>query len=121
MRTTTRATTRTTTSEHDDEHGCEHDSGHDDDGDYGKTLEGPIIVFDGGSDYCEGSGGQFNGYEPVIGFAWAVIYDVRTEGSASEKNIRVKIDTEAEEAFGLVGGGTLYAGVTHATPGVIVR
>lgn len=88
---------------------------------YGHTLEGAIIVFDGGEDYCDDGGGPFNGYEPLVGFAWAVVYDVRTSGGASQKNMKMKIDTFVDRAVGLRGGGGVFAGVTYDNPPVLIR
>lgn len=88
---------------------------------YGRTLEGAIIVFDGGDGYCEGSGGQFNGYQPLVGFAWVAIYDVRSSGSSSQKNIKMKIDTYVDRSVGLRGGGGIFAGVTWQAPPMLIR
>lgn len=88
---------------------------------YGRTLEGAIIIFDGGAGYCQGSGGPFNGYEPLVGFAWAVVYDVRTSGGASQKNMKMKIDTLVDRSVGLRGGGGFFAGVTYDNPALIIR
>lgn len=88
---------------------------------YGRTLEGAIIIFDGGPEYCEAHGGAFNGTERLVGFAWAVVYDVRTSGSASSKNMKMKIDTYVSQTVGLRGGGGFFAGVTYDAPGVLVR
>lgn len=89
--------------------------------DWGKTLEGPIIVFDGGDDYCVGSGGNFTGYEPVVGFVWGAIFDVRSQGAAASKNIHVHLDTTIERQFGTRPGGTLDAGIVYDTPPQIAR
>ncbi|MCB9778421.1 MAG: hypothetical protein H6742_07655 [Alphaproteobacteria bacterium] len=78
---------------------------------YGNTLEGAIIVFDGGPGYCQGKGGSFNGYEEIVGFAWATVYDVRTKGGAKDKNIFVRIDPMADEVIGIAGGGQVAGGV----------
>lgn len=78
---------------------------------YGNTLEGAIIVFDGGPGYCQGKGGSFNGYEEIVGFAWATVYDVRTKGGAKNKNIFVRIDPMADEVIGIEGGGQVAGGV----------
>lgn len=88
---------------------------------YGRTLEGAIIVFDGGPGYCQGSGGSFNGFEPLVGFAWAAIFDVRTSGSASQKNVRMKLDTLVDRRIGLRGGGALLAGVAFQSPSRLIR
>lgn len=79
---------------------------------YGNVLEGPIIVFDGGPEYCT-TGGDFNGEELIVGFAWAVIYDVRTSGGAKDKNIWVKLKPMADQELGFEGGGLVDAGVLY--------
>lgn len=89
--------------------------------DYGKTVEGAIFVFDGGPEYCQGMGGSFNGSETIVGFAWAAVYDVRTNGASSEKNIWVKLNPMAEEELGFEGGGLVDAGVMNQEPPVRVQ
>ncbi|MCK6506542.1 hypothetical protein L6R53_24740 [Myxococcota bacterium] len=88
---------------------------------YGQTWEGPLLVFDGGPEYCEGMGGGFNGVEELVGFAWAVVYDVKTAGGAADKNIRVKLDLMAEQEIGLGGGGLVDAGVDYDEPTHLIR
>ncbi len=89
--------------------------------DYGHTYEGPIIVFDGGDEYCEGSGGPFNQYETIVGFAWAAIYDVRTKGGASNKNIWVRLDPMGGHMEGRRGGGEVDGGVLAPAPVRLVQ
>ena len=75
---------------------------------YGNTIEGPILVFDGGPGYCSGGGGAFNGTEDIIGFVWAAVYDVRATGAASEKNIILKLDKTIVREVGTQPGGEDY-------------
>ncbi|MBK7756441.1 MAG: pilus assembly protein [Deltaproteobacteria bacterium] len=82
---------------------------------YGKTLEGVIVIFDGGPDYCTGKGGSFNGSEVVSGFVFGAVYDVVNSGKASEKNISVRIDLSADRELGTKGGGR-DAGVVYQPP-----
>ncbi|MCB9761243.1 MAG: hypothetical protein H6739_15485 [Alphaproteobacteria bacterium] len=82
---------------------------------FGNTLEGPIILFDGGSDYCSGGGGSWNGSETITGFIWGAIYDVRTSGGASNKNVWVRLDVEGNHPVGTAPGG-LDAGVLYQPP-----
>ncbi len=89
--------------------------------DYGNTFEGPIIVFDGGIDYCLGLGGAFNGTEEVVGFAWAAIYDVQTKGSAASKNIWMRLNPLEDADFGLSGGGLVDGGVIFYQGGHVVE
>lgn len=88
---------------------------------YGRVVEGAIVVFDGGEAYCRGSGGNYNGYEELVGFAWAAIYDIKTTGSSSSRNLRLKLDMHVDHAVGLRGGGGDFGGVTYQTPGMLVR
>lgn len=82
---------------------------------YGKTLEGVIVIFDGGPDYCTGKGGSFNGSEIVSGFVFGAVYDVVNSGPAKDKNISVRIDLSAERELGTKGGGR-DAGVIYQPP-----
>ncbi len=88
---------------------------------YGRTFEGPIPVFDGGPEYCLGSGGSFNGTEQIVGFAWAVIYDVKTSGAAETKNVWLRLNMMAEEDYGKANGGLVDAGVNNIAPATVVE
>lgn len=73
--------------------------------DYGKTLEGSVLVFESGPEYCEDSGGQFNGSHPLRGFVWVAIYDVRNTGRAEERTLKLRVDgTREHEVEGEAGG-----------------
>ncbi|MEY3212754.1 MAG: hypothetical protein RIT28_3235 [Pseudomonadota bacterium] len=87
---------------------------------YGKTIEGVIVIFDGGPDYCTGKGGTFNGTEVVSGFVWGAVYDVVNTGPASGKNISVRLDLSADREIGTKGGGR-DAGVVYQPPVRIVQ
>lgn len=87
---------------------------------YGKVVEGPIIVFDGGPGYCTAAG-PFNGYEEIVGFAWAVVYDVRTQGGATDKNIWVRLNPMADQELGMEGGGLVDAGTIYTAPPVRIE
>lgn len=82
---------------------------------YGKTLEGVFVIFDGGPDYCTGKGGSFNGTEVVTGFVWGAVYDVVNTGPSSGKNISVRLDLSADREIGTKGGGR-DVGVTYQPP-----
>lgn len=84
-------------------------------GAYGHTLEGVIVVFDGGPNYCIGSGGAFNGEETISGFLWAALYDVKTSGSAASKTMKLRLDPETEHVAGTLMGGPDW-GVTIFEP-----
>ena len=71
---------------------------------YGKTLAGPMPIFDGGNGYCSGSE-PWNKTYAVTGFVWAAIYDVRTSGSASNRNIWLKVDPLTYRDIGRWYGG----------------
>lgn len=88
---------------------------------YGKTYEGAIIIFDGGDEYCSGSGGPYNQTETIVGFAWAAIYDVRTSGGASQKNIWVKLDPMTDRVIGEKRGGRFDGGVLFDEPVALVK
>ncbi len=87
---------------------------------YGKTLEGNILVFDGGDEYCT-TGGSFNGTETLVGFSHAVVYDVRTSGGSADKNIKVKLDSITERPVGNRRGGYVDGGVTYKIPVKLVQ
>lgn len=80
--------------------------------DYGKVVEGPIILFRPAGGTC-GASTQFNGFAQITGFAWAVVYDVKKNGG--DKNIRVKLDLSYEYHFGTAGGG-LDSSVIYTDP-----
>lgn len=88
---------------------------------YGNTLEGPILVFDGGPEWCDGSGGNYAGSEPLLGFTWAVVYDVTTAGGAADKNIKVKLSTLEELDIGTGTGGMVDGGILYDEPVKIVQ
>lgn len=88
---------------------------------YGQTWEGPIIVFEGGPEYCEGMGGPYNGEELVVGFAWAAVYDVRTSGAATDKNLWVRLDPMTERPIARKGGGRVDGGLLYDEPVALVR
>ncbi|MCB9793576.1 MAG: Tad domain-containing protein [Alphaproteobacteria bacterium] len=87
---------------------------------YGNVFSGPIALFDGGSEYCEGGGGSFNGFETITGFVWASVYDVVTSGPAAGKNVSVRLDFSVDHTFGTEGGGT-NAGVVYVPPATLVQ
>ncbi len=76
-------------------------------GRFGYTIEGPIPTFNA-PEYCEDSGGGFNGTEIVSGFVWASIYDVETRGNVAERTIRVRLEVMEEREVGSGGGGPDY-------------
>ncbi len=86
---------------------------------YGKVLAGPLPIFDGGSAYCS-TGGTWNEWRPVTGFAWVIIYDVRWQGAAKQKNVWVRIDPEGPYSVGTWFEGGSY-GVVATGPAVVVR
>ena len=79
---------------------------------YGQTLEGVIAVFEDPS-YCNGGGGQWNGSVPISGFVYGAVYDVRSNGPAAQKNIRLRVDTTTERDLGAEGGGPNYGVVAE--------
>ena len=87
-------------------------------GAYGNTLEGPLIVFDGGED-CDNV--KFNQDSEVSGFVWGAVYDVQSKGAARDKNIAVRLDTVHEFDVATAGGGDLDTGVVYQPPIMLVR
>jgi hypothetical protein len=87
---------------------------------YGKTLAGPIPVFDGGDSYCSVGGGTWNQTRPISGFVWGAIYDVRSGGGASQKNVWARLDVMSYRPIGLWRGGPDW-GITYQNPGVVVQ
>jgi hypothetical protein len=87
-------------------------------GAYGTVLEGPIPIFESGQDYCTSSA-RWTETLPLKGFVWGVIYDVRDKGSASQKNVWVRVDMEHLYPVGSWYGGGSW-GVTFDGPPVLV-
>ena len=73
---------------------------------YGRTFEGPILVFDGADSYCE-SGGPFNGDYPLVGFLWGAVYDVGMHGKKGAESMNVYMRINVADLFevGESGGG----------------
>ncbi len=86
--------------------------------DYGTVLEGPIPVFSGTSAYCS-SGAAWNEEFEIVGFVWGVIYDVRTSGAASSKNVWVRLDTTHVFDVGTASGGAEYGITAPGTPAIV--
>jgi Flp pilus assembly protein TadG len=86
---------------------------------YGKTVAGPIPIFDGGAGYCNGAE-AWNGQAVVTGFVWAAIYDIRTSGSSADRNIWLRIDPLSYRDIGVWHGGPDY-GLVYRGPAVVVK
>lgn len=84
--------------------------------DYGRTYEGPIVVFDGGPGYCQGSGGSFNTTETITGFVWGAIFDVER----SNGNFMVRLDVTTVRRLSDVSGG-VNVGITYQPPPMLVH
>lgn len=84
---------------------------------YGNTLEGPIIVFDGGPDYCTGKGGKFNGDEPLVAFLWAAVYNISGVGAYTD--LAVRIDTSSDYSMGTAAGGPDYGVISKLPPRMV--
>ncbi len=84
---------------------------------YGKTYEGPVMIFDGGDEYCTGSGGAFNQSEPITGFLWGALYDVKASGNP--KDLKLRLDVESDHNMGTSGGGPDYGVIAQAAPRMI--
>ena len=87
---------------------------------YGNTYEGPVLLFDGGDEYCV-TGGSWTEELEITGFAWGAVYDVATKGKASEKNIAVRLDMAEDHDWGTSGQDGPHYGVLYQAPPVIVQ
>lgn len=85
---------------------------------WGHTLEGPIVVFDGGPEYCNAGGGAWNEILPAVGFVWGAVYDVRQGRGAANKNVYVRVDATTERELG-TEAGDLSVGVLYQPPAQI--
>lgn len=90
-------------------------------GSYGNTFEGAIMIFESGPEYCESSGGSFTGYQPLLGFAWGVVYDVKSHGPAAERTVKLRLDLTREHVAGTGGNGGIDLGVEYQPPERYVR
>jgi Flp pilus assembly protein TadG len=86
---------------------------------YGHMLAGPLPVFDGGNEYCEGGGG-WTETAPIVGFVWAAVYDVRWKGAAAQRNVWIRLNFHHPYDVGTAPGGGPY-GVVAAGPPLVVR
>jgi Flp pilus assembly protein TadG len=84
---------------------------------YGRVIQGPIILFHDDSGGVCASATQFNQSKKITGFVWGVIYDVSTTGS--NKNIRMKLDLTHKYNVGNSGGG--IGNVTFTQPPTLVQ
>ncbi len=87
-------------------------------GAYGKSFEGPLIVFDGGDD-CDNV--KYTQDQDITGFVWGSVYDVQSTGAVASKNIAVRLDVAHEYAEGTAGGGTLDQGISYQPPIMLVH
>lgn len=76
---------------------------------YGRTFEGVVPVFDGGTSYCNGSGGSFSGSAPISGFVWGAIYDVVNKGAAGNRTLKMRLDVSEDRDAGTDVGGPDWA------------
>ena len=86
-------------------------------GAYGRSFEGPLIVFDGGDD-CDNV--TYNQSRDITGFVWGSVYDVQSTGAVASKNIAVRLDVAHEYDDGTAGGGTLEQGIGYQPPIMLV-
>ncbi len=80
---------------------------------YGNVVQGPIMLFETPDEGECGEQIQFNGDQPITGFGWGVVYDVRDIGSY--KNLRLRVDFTNEYEVGTAPGG-LMTNITVVTP-----
>ncbi|MFT7520349.1 MAG: hypothetical protein ACI9MC_002494 [Kiritimatiellia bacterium] len=88
---------------------------------FGNTLEGPILIVNTNSAYCNSGGGSWTGSVNVSGFAWGVIYDVASKGKAAKKNIGLSIDLSREHRVGTRDGGPDVGVLSNRESGRIVK
>jgi hypothetical protein len=50
-------------------------------------------------------GGSYNEDVPLVGFSWAIVYDVRPTGKASEKTVRMRVNPNVQKIETRWGGG----------------
>ncbi|MBT3219658.1 MAG: hypothetical protein HN348_11250, partial [Proteobacteria bacterium] len=82
---------------------------------YGQVIEGPIMLFNSGTP-C-GADTQFEKQQVLTGFAYAVIFDVTTQGSS--KDIRAIIDMSNEWFEGKQPGPLDTNVLWDAPPGLV--
>ena len=87
---------------------------------YGKTLEGPMIIFDGGPSLCAPSGGNYTRDYPTVGYVWGAIYDLKAAGPTASRKLYVQADTTTLRALGTQAGG-VTAGITVTASAVLVE
>lgn len=85
---------------------------------YGRVIEGAIIVFDDGNSGCDGNA-QFNQSKPIVAFVWAALYDVVNSGGAANRTVRLRLDT-SNRVYGTRPGGT-DLGITVPGAGLLVE
>ncbi|MFZ5476867.1 MAG: hypothetical protein ACOZNI_08850 [Myxococcota bacterium] len=88
---------------------------------YGRTLEGVVAVFDGGSSYCSPSA-PWNGTRTIVGFMWGAVFDVKTSGGAADRTIKMRIDVTGSrgDRAGSDGGGPDWGVTAESPPHMIV-
>jgi hypothetical protein len=84
---------------------------------WGRTFEGVVAVFDGGTEYCKSSA-PWNSDKPIVGFMWGAVFDVWNSGATSERTIRMRLDVTGTRGSGTGddGGGGPDWGVTAESP-----
>lgn len=87
--------------------------------DYGNTLEGIVMVFDGGPGFCDDTS-QFNSNYPLVGFAYGGIYDVKTSGGAAARQLNMRLDTSSQRIIQGTPGG-IDLGIMAWAPPVMVQ
>lgn len=92
-------------------------------GEWGNVVSGPVMVFDNPSYSCPSTGGEaFNeNGQPIVGFAWGVIYDATDSGGAAGRNLKMMIDMNLVHEVGTDDGGTIETGVVYSQVEMIVR
>lgn len=76
---------------------------------WGHTLEGTMLLFDAGPEYCESGGGGWTEDATVVAFAHAAIYDIRTANTGpNPRNMWLRLELLNEYEVGTSDGGPDY-------------
>ena len=83
---------------------------------YGKIMEGPVLVVDVGDDYCT-NGGPLSGTAAITGFIKGAVYDVMKGPGADKKSFVMRLNTLeiTDERVASVGTAPDYGVVYYGT------
>lgn len=91
---------------------------------WGRTLEGPAVLFDAGPEYCDSDPRTGDWTPPsgarVVGFAWVALYDAVDPKGSGSKTIRARVEVMSDREIGSDGGGGPDLGVGAPGPGLLI-